>query len=346
MRARSLGVFGCVLLGTITGCAVTHHRSDQQARRSIAGNGSTALPVPSPRRCEQSIQCDGSRWPDSAAAFVCAHPRVDTFVAPFQTDLRRFFDHALSRSGRYVPGMAAVLEQEGVPQELVYLPLIESGFRLQAVSRAGAVGPWQLIRATARRYGLRIDRYVDERRDPVKSTRAAARYLRDLQAMFGDWHLSLAAYNTGEGTIARIRARRHLADFWQMRAGGYLYPETADFVPAFLAALRIAVAPERYGFTPPTALTEDVDVTRVDRWLRLSTVARLCGTSVAALQALNPALHGGIVPTGYMVRLPKGSQAAFQSAVAVAWTVRNGRRAPLRHVRCRTTTQIRRGARC
>jgi len=99
--------------------------------------------------------------------FQFSHPRVDSFVTRFQTSLRGFFSGALSRSGRYVPRMSSILQQEGVPPELAYLPLIESGYRPHAVSRAGAVGPWQLIPGTGRRYGLRIDSYVDERRDPV-----------------------------------------------------------------------------------------------------------------------------------------------------------------------------------
>src|SRR5262249_10011013 len=159
-----------------------------------------------------------------------------------------FFTEALSRSGRYVPRMSSILAKEGLPPELAYLPLIESGFRTRAISRAGAVGPWQFIRGTGRRYGLRIDRYVDERRGPVKSTQAAAKYLKDLHEMFGNWHLSLAAYNTGEQNIARILGQGRVQNYWQMSERGYLYEETADFVPEFLAALHIAETPEAYGF--------------------------------------------------------------------------------------------------
>lgn len=251
------------------------------------------------------------------AEFDFSHPRVDDYVTRFQTDLRASFASALSRSGRYVPRMSSILEKEGVPQELAYLPLIESGFREQAVSRAGAVGPWQFIRRTGQRYGLRIDSYVDERRDPVKSTHAAARYLKDLYAMFGDWHLSLAAYNTGEGHISRILGRGYADDFWQMSDRGYLYHETENYVPQFLAALHIAEEPEAYGFDPSEEAPVHYDLVTIRKPLALSTVAQLSGTSTDTIKELNPALHRGVVPPqGYAVRLPKGTKGTFEVALA------------------------------
>ncbi len=251
------------------------------------------------------------------AEFDFSHPRVDDFVTRFQTDLRASFASALSRSGRYVPRMSSILEKEGVPQELAYLPLIESGFRTQAVSRAGAVGPWQFIRRTGQRYGLRIDSYVDERRDPVKSTHAAARYLKDLYAMFGDWHLSLAAYNTGEGNISRILGKGYADDFWQMSDRGYLYHETENYVPQFLAALHIAEEPQAYGFDPSEEAPVHYDLVTINKPLALSTVAQLSGTSTDTIKELNPALHRGVVPPqGYAVRLPKGTKGTFEVALA------------------------------
>jgi membrane-bound lytic murein transglycosylase D len=179
------------------------------------------------------------------------------------------------------------------------------------------VGPWQLIPGTGRRYGLRIDRYVDERRDPVKSTQAAARYLKDLYNMFGDWHLSLAAYNTGEGNIARILEKGRADDFWEMSDRGYLYRETRDFVPGFLAALQIAETPEAYGFDTPEEEPMRYDLVKIDRSLPLSTVAQLSGASTDTIKELNPALRQGVVPPqGYAVRLPKGTKEAFQIAYA------------------------------
>src|SRR5262249_50128763 len=159
--------------------------------------------------------------------------------------------------------------------------------------------------------------YVDERRDPVKSTQAAARYLKDLYNMFGDWHLSLAAYNTGEGTITRILERGRADDFWEMSERGYLYRETRDFVPGSLAALQIAETPEAYGFDPPDEEPMKYDRVKIPRSLSLTTVAQLSGTSTDMIKELNPALHRGIVPPeGYPVRLPKGTKEAFQIAYA------------------------------
>jgi len=250
-------------------------------------------------------------------AFNFQHPRVDDFLAQFQTRWRDSFSVALSRSGRYVPRMSSILEKEGVPPELVYLPLIESGFKISARSPAGAVGPWQFIPGTGRRYGLRIDRYVDERRDPIKSTRAAARYLRDLYGMFGDWHLALAGYNTGENRISGILSRSDAEDFWQMSERGYLCRETSDYVPKFLAALQIAERPEDFEFDRPVEELMAYDVVEVDRSVSLSTVANLIDSSTEEIKELNPALHQGVTPPdGYQIRLPKGAKQGFEVAFA------------------------------
>jgi len=318
MRYRTLTVFGfAVFLSGIIGCAATRHSNDGLDMWSGEQNASPALAVTPYRPYGLSIGPQRPTGSSKVDEFNFTHPRVDSFVTRFQTNLRGFFSGALSRSGRYVPRMSHILEKEGVPQELAYLPLIESGFRTQAVSRAGAVGPWQLIPGTGRRYGLRIDRYVDERRDPVKSTQAAARYLKDLHDMFGDWHLSLAAYNTGEQNIVRILERERINDFWQMSERGYLYEETSDFVPEFLAALHIAETPEAYGFDTPSEAPMRYDLVEVKRPLPLSLVAKLSGTSPNTIKELNPALQRGVVPPkGYAVRVPKGSKETFEVAYA------------------------------
>jgi len=322
MRHRTRAVFGFALCFAIAGCAAKQHAGTNlqtlpmQTVATAAYHtpyqpyGFTVSPLqPSP----PDLEADAGQ----ADQFQFSHPRVDDFVTQFQTNLRGFYSGALLRSARYVPRMSSILQKKGVPQELAYLPLIESGYRVHAVSRAGAVGPWQLIPGTGRRYGLRIDRYVDERRDPVKSTHAAAQYLKDLHEMFGDWHLSLAAYNTGEMNIVRILERRRADTFWEMSERGYLYRETSNFVPEFLAALQIAVSPEAYGFEAPSETPFQYDVVHVDRSLTLATVARLSGTSTETIKELNPALHRGVVPpSGYSVRVPKGMKEDFEVAMA------------------------------
>jgi len=250
------------------------------------------------------------------AGFDLDKPEVRSKVAKFQNELRDFFDGALVRSGKYVPTMTDMLIREGLPGELAYLPLIESGYRPHAVSPAGAVGPWQFIPETGKRYGLRIDSLVDERRDPIKSTEAAALYLKELHEMFGDWELSLAAYNSGEWRVARILADTGAPDFWSMRNRGYLPRETSEYVPRFLAAVQIAKAPQEYGFAAPIHSLFHFETVNVDRQLPLRTAADMCGVPAAELQELNPALRRGITPSGYALRVPTGAAEPLRTALA------------------------------
>lgn len=323
MRTPTSALFGLgILVSSIAGCAVPRHASSDLQSESPPTVVTTASRLTPKQQYDTSLDPSWQRplhdeTRSQRDGFDVSNPRVDSFVTRFQTSLRGFFTIALSRSGRYVPRMSSILRREGLPQELAYLPLIESGFRPHAVSRAGAVGPWQLIPGTGRRYGLRIDRYVDERCDPVKSTEAAAHYLKDLYEMFGDWHLSLAAYNTGENNISRILERGRADDFWEMSERGYLYQETRDFVPGFLAALQIAEAPEAYGFDSPQREFLHYDQVMINRPLPLSTVAKLSGASTDSIKELNPALQRGVVPPdGYTVRLPRGTREAFEVAYA------------------------------
>ncbi|MBX3025418.1 transglycosylase SLT domain-containing protein [bacterium] len=246
------------------------------------------------------------------------HPRVQTLMADYQTTMRPTLERALRRGSKYLPGMKNTLREEGVPPEFAYgVPIVESGYSLQATSHAGAVGPWQFIRGTGQRYGLRIDGYVDERRDPEKATRAAARYLRDLYDRFGDWHLALAAYNTGEGNIERIRDNRGCEDFWEMRDRGYLPQETSEYVPKVLAAMEVAKSPKRYGIEVVKSPPAKFDTIQISRPISLQAVAQLTGSDVDTIRELNPALKRGIVPPdGYEVRLPEGTRDQFTVALA------------------------------
>jgi membrane-bound lytic murein transglycosylase D len=254
----------------------------------------------------------------AAAEFDADHPRVNDFVTSFQAR-RASFQEALDRCGRYWGRVAVILAEEGLPIELAYLPLIESGYRTGAVSPAGAAGPWQFVAATGRAYGLRIDRYVDERRDPIRSTRAAARYLRDLHDMFGSWHLSLAAYNLGPARIARRLPSDGNRSFAGMVAAGSLPAETSNYVPQFLAAVRIAGAPEQHGFVRRQEQRFEYDTVLVRGGLGFRAIADLAGVSVAAIAELNPALLRQVTPPDlrrYAVRVPKGTKAGFALAYA------------------------------
>lgn len=265
--------------------------------------------------------------------FDLEKPAVQNRVAAFQTHLRGFFDEALSRGAKYLPSMRDILVREGLPAELAYLPLIESGYRPQAVSPAGAAGPWQFIPETGRRYGLRIDSLVDERRDPIKSTHAASQYLKDLHEMFGDWELSLAAYNSGEYRVARILANKDVDDFWDMRERGYLPSETSAYVPSFLAAVQIARAPEDYGFSAPTHTPEHYEMVDVDRQVSLRAAADFCGVTTSELAELNPALRSGITPSGYSLRVPAGKAEPLRIGLATYVEPVHARRTAVRGTR-------------
>ena len=247
---------------------------------------------------------------------VEAHHRVRFYVEGFCGPMRDFFERALARSGKYRAMMAEILRSEGLPEKLVYLALIESGFSTHAYSRAHALGPWQFMRATALQYGLTINSWLDERRDPVLSTRAAAAYLKDLHEKFGEWFLAAAAYNAGEGRVGTALQRSNTNDYWLLRQERkHLKLETRDYVPKFVAAALIARQPERYGFEEISyeAPMEYEEVT-INQPLRLETVARLANTEVDIIKELNPALLRNFTPPvdeAFRVRLPVGSQADF-----------------------------------
>lgn len=225
----------------------------------------------------------------------------------------------LKRSGRYEGMIREKLRERGMPEDLVYLSMIESGFNPTARSKAQAVGLWQFIADTGRRYGLRIDSYVDERRDPEKSTDAALRYLSDLYARFGSWNLAAAAYNTGENRVARIlreetgSERGVEADFWRIRSR--LPRETRDYVPLIVAAALIGKEPHKYGLEHVERyLPAPTETVAVPGGTDLEIVAAAVGASEKELRALNPQLLRGMTPPGknaYGVRIPEGRLALY-----------------------------------
>jgi len=219
---------------------------------------------------------------------------------------RRTFQLWLERKNAVDSLVTAILAEEGLPPELIYLGVVESGFSEYAVSSADAVGPWQFVAGTARTYGLRLNWWLDERRDVEMSTRAAAAYLKDLHDRFGDWALVLAAYNTGAGRVAR-RIRQHGHDnFWSLR----LPAETTAHIPKFIAAARIGADPEAYGFTVQPVPNLAYDLVRARDATDLTLVAKCAGVDAAAVRALNPALLRGASPPDmgpYPVRVPPGT---------------------------------------
>ncbi|RME16074.1 MAG: hypothetical protein D6797_05255, partial [Bdellovibrio sp.] len=176
------------------------------------------------------------------------NPAVQKWLNYFQERGRAHMERYLKRSTRYISVMKAELRKRGMPEELIYVPLIESGFNHRAYSYASAVGYWQFIRGTAKRYGLRINTFIDERRDPILSTNAAAEYFSELYNLFGDWYLALAAYNAGENRIKRAVMKYKTRNFWRLAKGRRLPRETRNYVPKFIAAALIHQNPAKYGF--------------------------------------------------------------------------------------------------
>jgi peptidoglycan lytic transglycosylase D len=246
---------------------------------------------------------------------VVDNPKVRHFVKYYSTTGKARFQQLLARSGRYMPMIAKVLNEEGLPEELGYLALIESEFVVNRTSRNGAVGLWQFIATTARRYGLRIDDWVDERRDPVKSTRAAAAYLKDLHRYYGRWFLATAAYNAGPGTIDKAMQQSGAKDFWSIKAKAQLSEETRNFVPKLVAISLIATDPQNYGFNDVRYdMPLDYEDVELAAPIKLDALAELAETDLAVIQDLNPALRGHTTPPserGYRINFPKGKAAIF-----------------------------------
>jgi membrane-bound lytic murein transglycosylase D len=234
----------------------------------------------------------------------------------------------LSRSHRYVPRFRAILREEGVPEDTVWLAMIESGFVNQATSRAKAAGAWQFIPETGARWGLRQDAWVDERRDPEKSARAAARFLRMLHERTGHWYLAWASYNAGPGRIARAIEAGFL-DFWEMANAPDLLPrETQTYVPKILAAAILAKHSAAFGLRPEELAPEawiDYAEVNVARASPLAALAAAAGVSVGELRALNPELRGGTTPPrAYALKIPSAQASRF----AARWSPPPERAAP------------------
>jgi len=241
--------------------------------------------------------------------------KVEHFVQYFQTTAKSRFSSWLARSEKYIPFMRSVLKEKGLPEDLVYLSLIESGFNPYAYSRSKASGPWQFIYLTGKRYGLKVNRWVDERRDPEKSTVAAAKYLKDLYDMFECWYLAAAGYNAGENKIATAMKRYRTEDFWELTKYRFLKQETKDYVPQMIAAALIAKDPEAYGFYG-IEYQEPLryDKVKVPSQIDLQIIAKAVEVSPEEIRDLNPELLRSYTPPDdpeYEVKIPYGSREVF-----------------------------------
>ncbi|WP_447974352.1 transglycosylase SLT domain-containing protein [Nitrospira sp. Kam-Ns4a] len=262
---------------------------------------------------------------------IIRNEKVETHIRFFNVAIRDRFEQWLHRLGRYWPHVESIFKEFDLPSDLVYLSLVESGFNPHAYSRARATGPWQFIKSTARLYGLRVDEYVDERRDPIKSTVAAARYLRDLYDLFGTWPLALAAYNAGEGKIQRALEKARAESFWEIAKTRYLRRETKDYVPRFMAATIIAKHPDQFGFSAVPPDPHEFEEVAVRRPLHLSEIAKVTGVPYAELRRLNPELRKDVTPPTdpvYLLKVPVAMKEQIAQALDRVPTWKPARTSP------------------
>jgi membrane-bound lytic murein transglycosylase D len=300
---------------------------------------------------EESLDLDNDIETIDLNAPIVRTPKVDRHVQFFSFQIRDRFEQWLNRLERHRPMVQSIFTEFNLPLDLIFLSLVESGFNTNAVSRAKAVGPWQFIKPTAKTYGLRVDNWIDERRDPVKSTVAAAHYLRDLYHLFGSWPLAMAAYNAGERKVGRALTRTQGADFWDLTDTKLLKRETKEYVPRFLAATMIAKDPDRFGLivTPQTPVEyEEVVLTRP---IHLRTAAKAAGVSYEEMKSLNPELRKDVTPPDpvYHLKVPVGSKSALidnlsmyaqeKNIQAVRYQIRRGDTLPLLASRHGVTTE-------
>jgi membrane-bound lytic murein transglycosylase D len=245
---------------------------------------------------------------------------VEKEIKRFQKGDRNFFIGSYKRSGKYRPMIVKQLKEAGLPEELSWLPLVESGFKIKALSRARALGLWQFIPSTGYKFGLKRDHYVDERMDVEKSTEAAIAYLKELHGIFGDWLTVLAAYNCGEGRVLRVISRQHmnyLDNFWDLYR--QLPYETARYVPRFLAASHIIKNPEKYGMDLNVALDEEIpfETVKTKKRMNLGNIARSISVSKEDMYSLNSELRFKTTPEKeYELKVPAGKAGKFYSVLA------------------------------
>lgn len=244
---------------------------------------------------------------------VTYNHEVKKWVRYFQNNGRRSFKRWLERSARYAPYIKKELKNHKLPQDLLYVAMIESGFVSRAKSHAGAVGIWQFIAPTAKRYGLKVEWWIDERRNFTKATRAAIRYKKDLYGMFGSWHLVSASYNTGENRISRLIKKHRTNNFWELSQMRTLPKETTDYVPKIIAATLIAKSPALYGFKELNyKMPYKFEETFVPGGTDLTNLAQYIGVKEKYLKDLNPDLLRGFIPRevkSHRIKIPVGSKA-------------------------------------
>jgi len=306
LNLRTGALIGLVFILGVGGCSAKDysHRSNKRENYTKLNPRNPIL-----LREEYEAQRRGEipRWDIP----VVRNAKVEQWMKYFQGRGKKWFRIWLARSSKYIPMMRKILRDHGLPEDLVYLAMIESGFSSRAYSRARAAGPWQFIRGTGRLYGLKVDFWRDERRDPEKSTVAAARHLKDLYDEFDSWKLAAAAYNAGAGKVRRAIKRYKTEDFWELAKGRYLKPETRHYVPKLIAAALIAKEPRKYGFRNIKYQDPlEYDKVILKNPVNLKKLAKKAGYKLSTLMALNPELNHSVTPPNvknYELRVPSGA---------------------------------------
>ena len=302
-----------------TGDGFSETKSEPAVIDSLLGGEGSDSTVPKPATAE-TVQADLEMTTHDIP--IPTNDRVLRYVELFQGRLREFLTEGLSRGVQYLPMIQATFRAEGLPLDLAYIPLIESAFKPSALSRAKARGVWQFMRGTALENGLKADWYIDERADTVKSTQAAAKYLKTLHNMFEDWHLAMASYNGGPGRVKRALTRSRKNDFWQLTASTRWLPrETREYVPMILAAVIIAKNPAQYGFDIVPVTPTPTETVTVPEALDLRRVAEWAGVPMDDIQKLNPEFRRWTTPVKkgeYTVKVPQGTAEQVKAGLAAA----------------------------
>jgi membrane-bound lytic murein transglycosylase D len=309
---RSAGLAAIPLLfAVLTGCSstasVVKENLDYRPAVANAISKAIALPIGGERKKTTTTTAYPPLPSDENAA------RVRRFIRQYAYEQRESMKHYLACAEPYLHMVKNVTREHGLPEDIAFLFMLESGANPEARSRANALGMWQFMPATARSYGLRVDSWVDERLDPKKSTKAAMLYLKDLYGMFGCWQLALSAYNSGENKLNQVLCQEDADDYDEVCASPKLKRETREFFPRFQAIAHIAKNPEKFGFAAPNGTTEDSknDQIPIESCYSLQTLAKAIGAPHTILAEMNPALLRGMTPPegdAYLLQLPAGKR--------------------------------------
>lgn len=308
-KADNEAVYG-LCLNDETGASVDA-ASDVLAAETVADGDPAAIPAFSDNTPVNPIAVN--------SVPIVVNRSVESFIKYFQTRGRKHFVTWLYRSQDYLSMCQSILRENGLPEDISYIALIESGFNPKAKSRAKAVGMWQFIKGTAKKYGLRVDWWMDERMAPEKATLAAAKYFKDLYGEFGSWYLAAAGYNAGEGRVRSAVRKHRTDDFWELAT--YKKPlrrETREYVPKYIAAMLIAKDPAGYGFDEFVAVDGAqglaYDKVNIPTSTDMSVIAEASGTTVEVIQGLNPELLRWFTPPNYPdyeIKIPSGTKERF-----------------------------------